>query len=381
MHGRNLEVLDTLEPPYLILSNHFNTFDPFIISYFHMKNIHWVASDALFRNRFLRFLLKRMVGSISKSKSKSDFYTIRQIAEVTRNKGVVGIFPEGQRSWDGQTLPLMYATAKLVKMLRVPIVFCILEGGYHSLPRWSKKRRVGQLTVAFQDPWFPESFLKLTIDEIYKEMTKRLNHNDYDYQKKHWIEFKSRRKAEFLEHVLYICPKCSSMASLISRRNIYQCSQCGFKVEVDPYGFFHMEEDFSIKLHTVLDWNMWQREYLKQQFSVQRWSAEEVVFSDSGVDHYTGYRDQKMVYQGKTWIGMTPSGFHIKNAQGSQWFLFHQIDSMAVALQRNMEFYVQETLHRFRFPKPRASAYKYLSAYECLTEAADWEIEKVSNQL
>lgn len=372
IQAKNLDHLKTIKPPYLILSNHFNTFDPFIISIVAPEHIRWVASDVLFRNRYLRFLMKRLVGSISKSKSKSDFYTIRQIAEVVKQQGIVGLFPEGQRSWDGQTLPLMYATAKLVRMLKVPVVFCVLEGGYHSLPRWSNKRRRGQLTVSFQDPWMPEEFKGLSIDEIFNEMSNRLEYDEYDFQRKHRIIFRSRRRAEYLEHVLFICPACRSITTLVSRRNTFCCTHCGLAAELDMYGFFTFD-DSSITMKTVAEWNAWQREYLRSQFAQNAWGPEEVLFSDDRVVHFTGYRDRRMVKQGYAWVGFAPQGFHVKDKSGSRWYLFEELDALAVALQRNFEFYAKETLHRFRFPGPRTSAYKYLSAYECLIEVKGME--------
>ncbi len=372
----NVEQLKKLKPPYLILSNHFNTFDPFIISAAAPRHIRWVASDTLFRNRYLRFLMKRLVGSISKSKSKSDLYTIRKIAEAVREDGVVGIFPEGQRSWDGQTLPLMYATAKLVRMLKAPVVFCVLEGGYHSLPRWSKKRRRGQLTVAFQDPWKPEEFKGLSVDEIFQEMTKRLDYDEYDYQRKHRIIFRSKRRSEYLEHVLYVCPRCTSITTLVSRGNIYYCSKCGLMSELDIYGFFTFD-DPSIEIKSVPEWNSWQRDYLRNQFRKKAYGLEEVIFSDDRVAQFTGYRDRRMLKKGLSWIGFTPTGIQVKDSEGSHWYKFENLDSLVVSLQRNFEFYTKDTLYLFRFPGPRSSAYKYLSAYECLTEVTGLEDKNI----
>jgi len=376
IRSKHAEIFQELQPPYLVLSNHFNTFDPFIISITVPRHIHWVASDLLFRNRYLRFLLRRLVGSISKSKSKSDFQTIRQIADVVRQEGVVGLFPEGQRSWDGKTLPLMYATAKLVRLLKVPVVFCVLEGGYHSLPRWSKKRRRGQLTVAFQKPWMPEEFADRSADEIFEEMTKRLDYDDYAHQRDHRVVYRSRRRAEYLEHVLFICPRCLAFTSLVSRGNTYYCSHCGLSSVLDPYGFFKFD-DPGITIQTVADWNRWQREYLKGEFASGRWKPEEVIISDDRVMHFTGYRDKRMKKQGRVWVGMTLTGFWVKYRGESAFYPFEQLESLSVALQRNFEFYLNETLHRFRFPGPRTSAYKYLSVYECMTEVTGLEDKHV----
>ncbi len=372
IHTRNAQQIMNLKPPYLVLSNHFNTFDPFIISTVMPEHIHWVASDVLFRNRYLRFLMKRLVGSISKSKSKSDFYTIRQIADTVKQNGVVGIFPEGQRSWDGRTLPLMFATAKLVRMLKVPVVFCILEGGYHSLPRWSKNRRKGKLTVVFQEPWYPEEFAGMTTDEVFAQLSSRLSYDDYEQQSRHRVLYRSNRRAEYLEHVLFVCPSCLSLASLTSRGNVCRCGSCDLAAEVDVYGFFTFPGK-EVHFRSVTQWNQWQRDYLKDQFLCGRWGEETQLFADREVRHYTGYRDRRMKYEGRASIGFTPRGFLISHGPEQTLYAFEEIDSLALALQSNLEFYLKDTLHRFQFPGPRISAYKYLSAYECLTEVRGME--------
>jgi 1-acyl-sn-glycerol-3-phosphate acyltransferase len=193
-----------LKPPYILLSNHVNTLDPIILSVMHKRQIHWVAADTLFRNKYLRYALRRLVGSISKSKSRSDYYTIKQITKAIRSGGVVGMFPEGQRTWDGTSLPLFYATAKLVRMLKVPVVLCTLDGGYLSLPRWSDTRRKGQMTITYQKPIYPKDLAGKSTEDIYQLLTRRLDHDAYAYQRKHMVVFKSDKRAEYLEHVLYV---------------------------------------------------------------------------------------------------------------------------------------------------------------------------------
>ncbi len=367
---KNMQPLLDLKPPYLVLSNHLNTFDPMIISCSVPRNIQWVASDVLFRNRFLRFLLKRVVGAISKSKAKSDFYTIRQITEVVRDKGIIGLFPEGQRSWDGRTLPIMYATAKLVRMLKIPVVFCILEGGYHTLPRWSPHRRKGEMTLSFQDPWMPEEFAKLKADEIFQEITRRLAYDAYEYQRSRQIIFASNRRAEYLEHVLFVCPSCRSISTIHSEGNHCRCTSCSLEAEVDPYGFFVFNRP-QIDFETVAHWNDWQLEYLREQFASQTWGPDEVLFSNEDVTHATGYRDSAMNDQGTVRLSFTPKGFRMEDDRGTYLFDFNEINALSVSLQRNIEFYEGQTLHRFVTPKPRASAYKYLSAFECLEAVTD----------
>jgi 1-acyl-sn-glycerol-3-phosphate acyltransferase len=360
-----------LGPPYIILANHVNTFDPILISTMYDKPIRWVAGDALFRNRVLRYLLRNLVGSISKSKSRSDYYTIREISRIVREeRGIVGLFPEGQRTWDGTTLPLFFSTAKLVKMLKVPVVVCILEGGYHTLPRWSNRRRPGQLVLAFKDPIMPEVYAGKSAAEIYDILTEALKFDAHTYQKAHRIRYRGRRRAEYLEHVLYLCPECGSVVSIVSAKNELSCTVCGLNVEMDEYGFLSSTRD-SFRFSTVAEWNRWQVEEAQRRIASGYWAEGKAIFSGDRALFAEGYRDTRLKYHGSAEIVMDINGLTLTLEDGTpRRFEYSTMDSVNVAFQRVFEFYVGNRLYRLKFPPPRSSAYKYLSMYESIMQAA-----------
>ena len=76
----------------------------------------------------MRWLLK-LVGTIPKAKVIPDIETVNDIVQVVRRqKGIIGLFPEGAQSWNGSTLPLVPSTAKLLKLLKVPVVQVLIRG-------------------------------------------------------------------------------------------------------------------------------------------------------------------------------------------------------------------------------------------------------------
>ncbi|MGM0432425.1 MAG: lysophospholipid acyltransferase family protein [Spirochaetota bacterium] len=374
---KNAKEAFALKPPYILLSNHVNTFDPIIISIMHKRPVQWVAADTLFRNKYLRYMMRRLIGSISKSKSRSDYYTIKQITGIIRKGGVVGMFPEGQRTWDGRSLPLFYATAKLVRMLRVPVVLCTLEGGYHSLPRWSNKRRKGRLTVSYQAPLMPEEFAGMGTDDIYQLLTERLYHDAYEFQRKHWVRFKSNSRAEYLEHVLYLCPGCGSLDTIRSSGNSIGCTHCGFEAEVDAYGFFVPSTQLR-SMQSPAEWNSWQRHKLRERILNGEWDDGKTFFPGDVVLMFVGYRDERMKKIGEVKVNMSISGITASTDSQQYDFPFQEIDSLTVAMQRNLEFYHQNSMYRLKFPAPRASAYKFLALYEITNEAKKSLKERIS---
>jgi len=355
------EATAQLEPPYIILSNHVNTFDPILISVMYDKPIQWVAGDTLFRNPLLGYMLKRFVGSIAKSKSRSDYNTIKQITyAIRKNKGIVGLFPEGQRTWDGITLPLFYSTAKLIRMLKVPVVVCILEGGYQTLPRWSNKRRPGKLVLSFKDPIMPESYAGKSVDDIYAMLTEALNFDAHEFQKTHKIKFKGRRRAEHLEHVLYICPSCGSVVTLVSDKHNLTCTHCKLEVHMDEYGFFSSEnEEFDFS--TIADWNQWQLHEIDKRIQSGYWADGKPIFTGDTALFGSGYREKPLTYFGDAEVILDIEGLTVIQGEKNYKFGYDKLESVNVALQRIFEFYYENTLYRLKFPPPRSSAYKYLS--------------------
>ncbi len=74
--------------------------------------------------------MERWIGAISKQQGRSDLFTIRAISESLKQGDIVGVFPEGTRTWDGEPAGFDEAIAKLVKIFKVPpIVLINLEGG------------------------------------------------------------------------------------------------------------------------------------------------------------------------------------------------------------------------------------------------------------
>ncbi|MCK5157448.1 MAG: 1-acyl-sn-glycerol-3-phosphate acyltransferase [Spirochaetales bacterium] len=362
------EGLTRLEPPYIILANHVNTFDPILISVMYDKPIQWVAGDTLFRNPVLGYLLRKLVGSISKSKSRSDYHTIKQITQIIRkNKGIVGLFPEGQRTWDGISLPLYYSTAKLVRMLKVPVVICILEGGYQTLPRWSNRRRPGKLVLSFKEPIMPETYAGKSNDEIYSLLTDALNFDAHEFQRTHKIRFKGRRRAEYLEHVLYICPSCGSVVSMVSDKNNLTCRHCKLDVHMDEYGFLSSEKE-GFSFTTVAEWNSWQLNEIEKRIRSGYWNNGKPIFIGDTALFGSGYREQQLAYFGEADVIMDINGLTVVQNDKIFKFSYDKLESVSVAFQRVFEFYYENTLYRLKFPPPRSSAYKYLSMYECIQE-------------
>ncbi|HKM08040.1 MAG TPA: lysophospholipid acyltransferase family protein [Sphaerochaeta sp.] len=147
-----MDILTNIQGPFLILANHSQVYDPFFVSSAAKVHIRWVAGALLFKLFALKTLLGGWVGAIPKQQGRSDLLTIRNISDALRNGDIVGLFPEGTRTWDGESVGFDEAIAKFIKICKVPIVIMRLEGIYATKPRWAEKKRVGSPMIRVLPP-------------------------------------------------------------------------------------------------------------------------------------------------------------------------------------------------------------------------------------
>ena len=80
--------------PYIIAANHFNVFDPPLVIYAIQKPISFLAaSDTVFT--FVENLALWLYGFIPTNRSNLSPSTIKMSKRVLKNRGLLGIFPEG----------------------------------------------------------------------------------------------------------------------------------------------------------------------------------------------------------------------------------------------------------------------------------------------
>ena len=355
-----------LEPPYIILANHTNFWDPFMLSLCIDEPVCFVTSDAYFRNPCLKWLLG-LVGSIPKTKMVSDPSTIRGILTIVKNKGIIGIFPEGNRNWDGVTLPLHFPTAKLIKSLKLPVISILFNGAYLSMPRWAKKPRRGELKMTCEKIFESYEIDKLSIDEIYHRMTDKLSYDEYAYQKAHMIAYNSKIPAETLELFLFCCPDCKTIGKMKSYKSNFSCSNCGYIVTYDKYGYFH-----SLSEHLFFtipnEWDNWQQSYLNSEIKKSySESTSKPIFQDRNVNIFTGSRAEPLKVLGKgTLLLFSSEIIFISNKTLDNKIVFDisKISGETVQSNSQLEFYYDKVLYRFIGDPIKISAYKWLKSIE-----------------
>ncbi len=266
-----------LKRPCLILSNHQTTADQFTVGTGFTFGINYVASDSIFRHGFLSKLMVWLAHPIPISKGSMDATAVKNIMTAIKDGSAVGMFPSGNTSFFGEECFINPAVGKLCKKLGVPVVLVRQEGGYFTAARWKNKISKGRYTARVARVIEPDELASLSPEEIFSAIKDTLYHNEYEWNKTARVRFKGKRKAEYLESVLFYCPKCRSLHALRSEKNDLFCTECGARVTLNDYGFFEGAD----MPETALAWSRAQLDYIKSlDYSL---FTDKPVFNDGGV--------------------------------------------------------------------------------------------------
>ena len=265
----------TPDGPCLIIANHVTTWDPLLLALSFPKTpIRFVASEHIFRHGWISRLLEKLVAPIPRRKGSTGMDTVKACLRALKEGETVCIFAEGDASWDGLTHPIFAATGKLARSSGATLLTYRLEGGYLSLPRWSKKLRKGKMRGAVVGSYPPEALKKMKGEEINALIDRDIFEDAWKRQREEHIAYRGKNRAEGVEKGFFLCPRCEKIGGIRGVGDRIVCS-CGFELYYTEEGFLDPAEPFE----TLADWDAWQLERLKTLPAPE----SGVLFSDEGM--------------------------------------------------------------------------------------------------
>ena len=136
----------SLYSPFFCVLNHQSIFDPFIILAFLYRRIGFLTKSTSFAGGIERYVLKLGL-SIPTTRYQTDPAVIRHIINYL-NRGIpVGIFPEGERSWDGYLQSFKHSAVRLLVSAKQPVIPIKIENAFSFMPRWAKFPRRQKLCI------------------------------------------------------------------------------------------------------------------------------------------------------------------------------------------------------------------------------------------
>lgn len=353
--------VSALEPPFVVLLNHQGFWDPFLASVFVKNPILFIASDAIFRSKFFGFIVP-LLGGIPKTKAQSDIDALKNIFAIKEQGKCIGIFPEGQRTWNGSTLPIIKSTAKLIKILKLPVVTVVFKGGFYSHPRWSTFIRKGELEIKYNLLFNGNELGKMRPSEIHSQITNALAHDEVAYQEKKQTVFKGTHLAENIEQYLFVCPSCKSTKGFVSSKNSFKCSNCDKSWFISNKMKLHCKDD-NCFFTNIREWDAWQCAYIENLLDTT-YTDGDILFEDTNVVIHTGHKSDslKFVSAGKLCLSSTNLiVYSVKNKIETILVNIPLQNVVGINVQNKeiLDFYYNNKLYTINDPQRHFNAYKY----------------------
>lgn len=144
------------EGPFILVANHQSYIDPLLIQAVVPRPVHTMSKSTQFSAPVTGRIVKSLKG-FPVRRFEIDPQAVRIALRLLRQDQAVGIYIEGERTWDGRLQPPRLGTLRLILKAGVPVVPCGVRGAYDAWPRWDRRIRRSTVTIRFGQPLrFPQ---------------------------------------------------------------------------------------------------------------------------------------------------------------------------------------------------------------------------------
>ena len=346
---------DQQNRPYLIVLNHQTVFDQFFVGMSFRGPIYYVATEDIFSNGWVSKLIKYVIAPIPIKKQTTDVQAVMNCARIAREGGTIAVAPEGNRTYSGRTAYIKPSIVKLVRALKLPLVIYRIEGGYGVQPRWTDVVRRGKMRAYVHQVVDPEEYKKMSDDELLALIQNGLNVDEACVSG----TFYHKKNADYLERVLYVCPKCG-LSEFESHGDVVSCKKCGLTARYLPTKEFEgVGEELPFRF--VADWYDYQCDF------VNKMDYTAYVETPAYVDKADLW--EVILYQRKNLlakeIGISLYGDRIETTASDgtrQVYRFDDVSVITVLGRNKLNFYVGDRVFQLKGAKS-FNALKYMNFY------------------
>lgn len=337
----------------IVISNHVTTLDPVLINMKFDKLLYFMTSKHVFQNRFLGKLLTFLVNPIPKEKiNKSDIAAIKACMQISRENGSICIFPEGNRTFSGKLGYVDPAITKLIKKLGKPLIVCNILGGYGADPRWCNGTRRGKMQVLIKKIYSCEEMQAMTNEALYDAIVADMTVDEFAGTER----YRSRRRAECLESVAFLCPMCGAKHTIYTKRHKIYCSACGLELTYNEDQTIS-DKNGKFPFRYVHEWYDYQLKQLQQA----EYPEKEAVFSDE-IQVYEPELGKKKKLIGSGRMTLSGEGFCFGLDSGEIRLPIVEIDGITLIGNRIMDVYSGDKTYRIRVAH-KTNILKYMHTF------------------
>ena len=363
--------MEGLEGPYLMLVTHSSMVDfNVMLKATHPHKVNNVMTLEGF-NTYTEPLM-RSLGVLGTRKYINDMNLVRNIKYCIEKLGnTFVLFPEARYSLDGCTSYIPSSTAKLIKVLRVPVVVLKIQGNFITCPQWNKINKKTHVEAQMVQIISREECKDISLDEIASRIREHFTYDDYKWQLENKIKIDHPKRAEGLHALLYKCPHCKAESQMGSKGAKLFCNACGKTWEMDEYGQMHAL-DGKTEFSHIPDWSNWERACVRKEIEDGTYYFEDTVRIETLPGSWKFYK------QGEGTLIQTPEGTTVKcNYYGEEYTLFRSAKSLE---SMHIEYDYLGRGDCVDISIPDDSFWCYVSKKDCITKIsfATEEIHKLA---
>lgn len=342
---------------YLVLYNHQTPFDQFFVGMSFKGAVYYLATEDIFSLGWVSSALRWLVAPIPIKKQTTDIAAVRACIRVAREGGTIALAPEGNRTYSGRTEYINPAIASLAKKLKLPIALYRIEGGYGVQPRWSDKVRKGSMRAFVARVIEPEEYAAMSNDELLAQIKDGLAVDEGRASG----EYRSARRAEYLERAMYVCPYCG-LSRFESRGNVLRCLKCEREIE---YGADKRLNGvgFEFPFSYVGEWYDYQNDFVRS-LELTRYIDTPLYRDDARLFEVLLYKTKHLLRK-KCALSLYGDRMVIDEGGKNELTLaFSELAAVTVLGRNKLNIYHADRVYQLKGGK-RFNALKYVNIYYC----------------
>lgn len=341
--------------PYLILLNHQTPFDQFFVAGSFKSPVYYLATEDIFSLGWVSDLIRWVVAPIPIKKQTTDISAVMTCLRVAKEGGTICIAPEGNRTYSGRTVYMNPAIAGMAKKMKLPIALYRIEGGYGVQPRWSDCIRRGSMRGYVSRVIEPEEYAALSNDALMDLIREGLyvdeNRVDGNYE--------SKKRAEYLERAVYVCPSCG-LSKFESHGHRITCTTCGRTV---TYGTDKTlaGEGFAFPFRFVGQWYDYQEDFVNA-LDLSHYIREPMFRDEAKLSEVIVYQHKDLLRKNAR-LALYGDRVVVDEGSGDAMELrFEDVMAISVLGRNKLNIYHGKRVYQFKGDK-RFNALKYVNIY------------------
>ena len=356
----NGDEVKKLDGSFIYLANHHSWRDMAAIYKIDpSRPVVGVINEFYFRIPVIGKQLKK-AGNIGKKMFYPDIQCVKKMFKTVRAGYPMMLFPEARLSTDGGPSEIDGKISGLCIKMGVPIVLVEIRNNYFIAPKWRSKTLRGRCDVEIKRIVKPDELKAMDADALTEIIRENLSYNEFHGERQ---IYKSKRKAEGLSGILYLCPHCGGIYTNVSYRNTLKCTACGKE--------YHIADDYRFEEDDIKDIC----EYYGRIKEIEKKNLSEIRF-DIPVDVEIYRHNEKTVDREKGVFHFDNEKVFFRSEITDLFFEYSTdiLEGIAYSVNKEFEMYYQNDLYYFYPSKDdRAICTRVALLYELLKGAKNHE--------